>query len=389
MLYIMGKHFASTGHEVTIFSAQPSYNDAYDGPPLPRKQVVDGMTVIRTPLLKEKKKNAILRSLNFLIFGVSLFFHAVFRGRGYDLMTVTTFPPTLMGWVARAIGLFRKTKYIYHCMDLYPEVALTSGILKRKWLTKLAASIDRRNCKRAIATVVLSTDMLDTITERNLTDENVYVINNFIIDSVNESVVLPDAFTKTENKFRVLFAGNIGRFQSLDTIMAAAERLKDNPEIEFWFVGSGVMVDDLKTQAANMLGKSVFFHPYLPIETVMTVIANCHLGVVSLSPGVIKCAYPSKTMSYLEAGCKLLVLVERDTDLADFVSAEKLGVVASEPDSEAVANSIESEFRLWKQSDYDRKKISETGRAHFSQQVILNRWSELLIEVENKIGIRS
>ena len=62
MLYIMGRRFAEDGHDVTIFSAQPSYNDAYDGPPLPRKQVVDGMTVIRTPLLKEKKKNAIRRS---------------------------------------------------------------------------------------------------------------------------------------------------------------------------------------------------------------------------------------------------------------------------------------------------------------------------------------
>ena len=385
MLYIMGRRFAEDGHDVTIFSAQPSYNDAYDGPPLPRKQKVDGMTVIRTPLLKEKKKNAIRRSINFLIFGISLFCHAVFRGRAYDLMTVTTFPPTIMGLVARTIGVFRKTRYIYHCMDLYPEVALTSGILKRKWLTKIAASVDRRNCKKAIATIVLSTDMLDTVTERNLTDENVYVINNFIIDSVNDSVSLPEAFTQSSDKFRVLFAGNIGRFQSLDTIMSAAERLKENKEIEFWFVGSGLMVDELKKQAAEMLGQSVFFHPYLPIETVMTVIANCHLGVVSLSPGVIKCAYPSKTMSYLEAGCKLLVLVESETDLADFVGAEKLGVVASDPKIERVAAAIESEVQLWKQSDYDREQIRQTGRQHFSQQVILNRWSELLVELRNKI----
>ena len=59
MMYLMGKHFAAAGHEVTIFSAQPSYNDAYAGPKLPRKQVVDGMTVIRTPLLKENKQSAV------------------------------------------------------------------------------------------------------------------------------------------------------------------------------------------------------------------------------------------------------------------------------------------------------------------------------------------
>ena len=385
MLYIMGKRFAEEGHDVTIFSAQPSYNDAYDGPPLPSKQQIDSMTVIRTPLLKEKKKSSLLRSLNFLIFGVSLFCHAVLRGKAYDLMTVTTFPPTVMGWVARAIGLFRKTKYVYHCMDLYPEVALTSGILKKKSLTKFAASVDRRNCKKAIATIVLSTDMLDTIHERGLPGDNVYVINNFIIDSVNPDVEVPEAFTKTKDKFRVLFAGNIGRFQSLDTIVGAAELLKANHEIEFWFVGSGVMVDSLKEQADDMLGTTVFFHPYLPIETVMSVIAQAHLGIVSLSRGVINCAYPSKTMSYLEAGCKLLVLVEQDTDLARFVESDKIGVVASEPKPEIVARAIEAEYQSWKESNYDRDKIQQVGRANFSQRVILDRWVELLTDIESKV----
>ena len=133
MLYIMGQHFAKQGHEVTIFSAQPSYNDAYDGPSLPKVQQVDGMTVIRTPLFKETKKNALMRSLNFLRFSMALFCHAVFRRQAYDLMTVTTFPPAIMGFLARMIGCFRKTKYVYHCMDLYPEVAETSGVIKRKF----------------------------------------------------------------------------------------------------------------------------------------------------------------------------------------------------------------------------------------------------------------
>ena len=108
MLYIMGQRFAAAGHEVTIFSARPSYNDLYSGDPLPRKQVVDGMTIIRTPLLKENKRNAILRSINMLIFGVSLFIHSVFRRNAYDLMTVTTFPPVNMAFVPRIIGVLEK-----------------------------------------------------------------------------------------------------------------------------------------------------------------------------------------------------------------------------------------------------------------------------------------
>jgi glycosyltransferase involved in cell wall biosynthesis len=378
MLYIMGQRLAADGHEVTIFSAQPSYNDAYDGPPLPRKQTIDGMTIIRTPLLKENKKNSILRAVNFLIFSFSLFCHAFFRIRAYDLMTVTTFPPTLMGFVARSIGFFRKTKYIYHCMDLYPEVAQTSGILKRPWVGKIAAAIDRRNCKKAQTVVVLSEDMLETVRKRGIATDNVRVINNFIIDQVNPEIEVPDALKNRSGKFRVLFAGNIGRFQSLDTIVEAAKKLKDTTEIEFWFVGSGVMVEKLKQQAGELLGTSIFFHPYLPIETVMSVIAQSNLGIVSLTPGVIECAYPSKTMSYLEAGCKLLTLVEADSNLAKFVIDEELGVVCGAPEHEQVAYAIRTEFEKWKSEGANRDKIREVGRSHFSQEVILETWSKML-----------
>ena len=390
MLYIMGEHLAAAGHEVTIFSAQPSYNDAYDGPLLPRREQANGMTIIRTPLLKESKKSALLRSLNFVLFSVSLWMHAVLRWQPYHLMTVTTFPPTLMGLVARTIGLLRGTRYIYHCMDLYPEIALASGILKRPWLGKLAASVDKRNCEKAAAVVVLSNDMRRTIANRGCDTDNVEVINNFIIDEINEIddqrhgsltdllATVPSELKNDPPRFRVLFAGNLGRFQSLDTVVDAANLLAEEVEIEFLFVGSGVMKEELIAQAGTLVGKTVKFHPYLPIETVMGVIAESHLGIVSLIPNVIQSAYPSKTMSYLEAGCKLLCIVEPDSELAHMTTQHELGVVCDKPTGERVAAAVLQEYQSWKRNQYDRAQIQCSGRQLFSQQVILARWSQLI-----------
>ena len=378
MLYIMGRKFAAHGHDVTIFSAQPGYNDAYDGPPLPRQEVADGMTIIRIPMLKENKKNPIGRSVNLLIFCAWLFLHAVFRFRAYDLMTVSTFPPTLMAVIARTVGLFRKTEYIYHCMDLYPEIAMASGMLKRSLPLRIAAWIDNRNCRKAKAVVVLSDDMLNSLKKRGLSGDNVHVINNFIIDSVDESAAIPEAFDNAD-KFRVLFAGNIGRFQSLETIVDAAKKHEENREIEFWFIGAGVSVDALKERSGSLLGQTIFFHPYMKIEAVMKVINRCHLGVVSLAPTVIRNAYPSKTMTYLEAGCKLLCLVEGDSSLASFVRTEKLGIVCSQPaTAENVAAAISQEYENWKQSGYDRDSIQSVGRSNFGQDVLLNCWIRLI-----------
>jgi glycosyltransferase involved in cell wall biosynthesis len=379
MLYIMGQRFAKEGHEVTIYSCQPGYNNAYDGPPVPVREEVDGMTIIRIPLLKESKKQPIVRALNFMWFAMRVFLHAVFRAKAYDIMTVSTFPPTLMAAVARKIGWFRKTEYIYHCMDLYPEIAQTSGMLKRSLSLRIAAAIDRRNCQKAKAVVVLSEDMLDTLRDRGLTAENGHVINNFIIDTVDNKVDVPEAFQSPSKKFRVLFAGNIGRFQSLETIVDAAKILESNGDIEFWFVGAGVSVESLQRRSGSLLDKSIFFHPYLPIKVVMKVINRSHLGIVSLAPNVIRSAYPSKTMSYLEAGCKLLCLVEGDSALASLVEDNDLGSVCSQPaTAESVAEAIERECQLWKDADYDRNAIQQLGRAHFSQDVILDCWIQLL-----------
>ena len=378
MLYIMGQHFAAEGHDVTIFSAQPGYNDVYDGEPLPVRQQVDGMTVIRIPLLKESKsKKPLIRAVNFFWFAMRVFFHAVFRFKAYDCMTVTTFPPTLMATVARMIGLFRKTNYIYHCMDLYPEIALASGMVKKKSMAmKLAAWLDKRNCEKADSVVVLSQDMLDTLGQRGIGTSNVKVLNNFVIDDVDPNIELPETITLPPDKFRVLFAGNIGRFQSLDTIVEAAKIIGFDERLEFWFVGTGVAVDSLKEQAGELLGQTIFFHPYLPIQQVMRVIHESHLGIVSLSPGVIQSAYPSKTMSYLEAGCKLLCVLETDSSLSRMVRTDKIGETC-EADADQVAEAVSKEFELWSHSQYDRQKVQNIGRSRFGRPYILEQWSRI------------
>lgn len=378
MLYLMGKHFAEAGHDVTVFSAQPSYNETYDGPRLPQKESIDGMTVIRTPLLKENKNSSLKRALNYLIFSCSLLLHSVLRIKPYDLMTVSTHPPVLMGWLARKIQFLRGTKYIYHIMDLYPEIAMRNGDVKHKRLMDFAAWVDRRNCECAARVVVLSEDMADTVRDRGVVNQNLTVLNNFIIDKVNPDFQLPGELQAREGKFRVLFAGDHGRFQSLDTIVEAAERLAHRENIEFLFVGAGTVVEDLKKQAGSMRGDTVHFHPYMPINEVMSLIQTSHLGIVSLSPGIIQTAYPSKTMSYLEAGCKLLALVDSDSDLADLVQHEEIGAVCSEPTSEAVAEAIENQYTQWKAGEYDRDRIRKVGRDNFGQPVLLDRWLTIL-----------
>jgi len=103
MLHPMAKRFVEAGHEVTVFLAQPSCNDSI-GEKLPGKQTVDGVTIYRTPLLKEQNTKLLARAINVVLFVGSLAAHWLLRWSKYDLMTVASFPPTVMGELAGAAG---------------------------------------------------------------------------------------------------------------------------------------------------------------------------------------------------------------------------------------------------------------------------------------------
>ena len=226
--------------------------------------------------------------------------------------------------------------------------------------------------------IVLSTDMADTIAERGVPTDNVKVIKNFVIDEVNPEIKVPEVMNKAPGKFRVLFMGNIGRFQSLDTLVAAAKLLQPQDSIEFWFVGSESWSTNSKSSRANCWTNPSFFTPMCPRKPIMSVVAESDLGVVSLSPGVIKCAHPSKTMSYLEGGCQILALVEPNTSLSNFVTEEQIGFVVHESDAKQLSDAIKSAYEKWKANGANRDFVRETGRKHYGQEVVLPQWSRLI-----------
>jgi len=382
MLHLMAKRFVEAGHEVTVFSTQPSYNDSVAAK-LPSKQVVDGVTIYRTPLITEQKTKLLARVINVMLFCGGLAGHWLLRWGKYDLMTVASFPPTVMGIMARWLTWLTGSRYLYHCQDLYPETAQATGLIRLPWLGELAKKIDKRTCRRATRLITLSGDMVETLCDRGIRDSNISVINNFIIDKLDPSVKIPDFLLRSEDKFRIVFAGNMGRFQNLPNLMDAAKTFADNPQVEFCFIGGGAMTEHLRERAGDCLGKTIHFFPFQPLPIVLKLLSDAQLAVVSLSPGVIQTAYPSKTMSYLEAGCRILAVLEQYTELVSFVREENLGTVCDETSVDGIRAAIEKEVaRGIDQASEGRSNLRAVGEKHFGQPVILQRWVDLLAELE-------
>lgn len=343
MLRIIGEHLDQDGFDVTVFSTQPGYNGVYQGPSLPRRAEEAGLTVHRARI--PGAGSSLGRLLGGFVYGLMLIAHCLRHRRSYDAISVSTVPPVIMGLCGTVAARLAGAKLVYHCMDLYPEIAVASGLSREGIVTKIARRLDMITVRAAAAVVVLSDDMAATLTSRGHHNLNVVTLNNFTIEEASQAAELPSEFARDgDPTFRVLFAGNLGRFQGLETIMRgflAAQA--EEPSLELCFLGAGAMEPELRSMAGDELGRSVKFWDHSPLPVAMAAIAEADLALVSLAPGLINSAFPSKTLMYLEMGTRILAVVEPGSTLARLVEDEKVGVVAGVGDVEQLAEALKAE----------------------------------------------
>jgi glycosyltransferase involved in cell wall biosynthesis len=387
MLRIIGEHLDGDGFGVTVFSTQPGYNGVYDGPSLAGRAEESGLTVHRARI--PGAGSSLGRLLGGFVYGLLLILHCL-RNRGrYDAISVSTVPPVVMGLCGTVAAKLAGAKLVYHCMDLYPEIAVASGLSREGLASRIARRFDMVTIRAAAAVVVLSEDMATTLARRGHHNRNVVILNNFTIEDASEAAELPAEFARAgeqdESSFRVLFAGNLGRFQGLDTIMTgflAAQT--DEPSLELCFLGAGVMEPELRAMAGDELGRSVKFWDHSPLQVAMAAIAEADLALVSLSPGLIHSAFPSKTLMYLEMGTPILAVVEPGTALADLIEGEDVGTVAGVGDAAALAEALRAQVER-RRLEVDRSTAREQARIRaqavagrlFGQQAVLPKWTSL------------
>ena len=257
-------------------------------------------------------------------------------------------------------------------------MSLYSGQLSDGFLFSQLRSLDSRTCRRADALVVLSEDMAETLRSRpgnaGLSPE---IINNLSLDDI-AAMPAADAPSLPEDKFTILFAGNIGRFQGLDTVVAAAHRLADLEDVQFWFLGEGIAKQQLIEQAGDLVGRTVFFLPHQHHSVAQALMGRASLNLVSLQPGIYRVAYPSKTLSIISRGGPILAVIEPASELARMVVNADIGYVVDQTDPEAVAATVRRAYAERARGPELRANVEQLHAARFDKDRVLDRWCELV-----------
>lgn len=384
MLRTITAYLAAEGHDVAMLTEQPGYKSADRAVSCATHEKRNGVTVRRLGRLPVADFG-FLRKVAAALFPIRVIFYVFvqrLRGNRYDVVWTATMPPAINGLGARIAAWILGAKFIYHFQDIYPELQTFAGNWRRGGiLDRVVGWIDHGNAQSAAVCIVLSEDMADTIADRGVARDKIRVINNFMLSSYSAEGPLPEHLAKTDGTFRVIFAGNIGRFQGLEAFVDAAQILIDErPEIEFMLLGDGVEKATLKVRAKGL--ENVRFEDHMPFDAAKPVIASADLGLVSIQSGIYRTAYPSKTLTYLGLGVPVLAVVEAESALARHIEENGVGHVVPGSDGKALAQTIREAHDARADIAMSRERALAYYASGLSCEAAMERWGVLMRELD-------
>lgn len=371
----IAKWLAEEGHSVDVLTGQPDYHPEVRHKSRPRVEVWHKVKIRRIAAFRDSGRGA-LRNLNSLLF-VFLAALRIAFGPKLDVVWCTSIPPVVQPLLLRVASSFRRTKFVFFVQDIYPEIATASGMMKPSRVSTILRKLDNWTLARADVVVTLSADMVKSIHDRGVHPQNLRIIGNF----APVGTTGPKLRDRISLPVRFVFAGNIGRFQNLDALIEAFSLVDENQAV-LEMLGNGREKARLVQKVAERGIRSVKFHDHLPVNEAFEFTAACDVGIVSLTPGIYRYAFPSKTYSYLAAGLPLMAIVEKQSELAQTIVQRGIGVAVESTDTPEVIASAIMQF-VDGLGEYRRNVLSRTEDL-FLPSSARRKWIELFQGLEWK-----
>ena len=277
------------------------------------KEKIGGLDVYRSGIFVSKHKSILFRLFNYFSFVFTSSIYATFKLKKYDYVFCES-PPLFLGLSALWICLIKRCKLIFNVSDLWPESAEKLGLVKNKFFLKMATWLEEYLYKRAVLITGQTQGIVQNIKNR-FPHKTVYWLPNGVdlgfYNSENTSGKGLRESLFTENDFILFYGGIIGYAQGLDTIIFAAEKLRDYKYIKFVLQGSGPEKESLGILKADLNLENVFFLNVVNKEKMPETLKSVDAAIIPLKKlDLFKGAIPSKIFETLAMKKPILLGVE-------------------------------------------------------------------------------
>jgi glycosyltransferase involved in cell wall biosynthesis len=339
----MAKFLQSHGHDLVIVASDSNYQTgqrtvAHKG--VFAEQNFEGVRVLRSYIYPALHRSYLWRIVSFFSFMFSSVWTAL-QVKDVDLVMGTS-PPIFQAVSAWFVALIRRKPFLLEVRDLWPEFGVSMGVLKNPVVIASARWLERFLYARATHILVNSPAYKEYMIGKGVPENKVtYIPYGTDVDMFNPRVDGSSirAELGLDDKFVVLYAGALGQANDIDTILRAAERLKDEEKIRFVIFGDGKERGRLQSEAERMKLSNLIFAGVRPKKDMPMVVASADVCLAILQDiQMFRTTYPNKVFDYMAAGRATVLVI--DGVSRELIESSYGGAYVQPGDSDLLAETI-------------------------------------------------
>lgn len=321
---------------------------------------------VKTDKIVVYRKTTTFRRLwSWAVGWLQIWFKITFKYRKAELFIVSN-PP-----MATLLPLFCRNSYSLLIYDTYPDVLVSTGIfgadsrLVRWWKRK-----NVRLFQKARNIYTIGEGMQDCLAQY-VDKARIRVIPNW----ADLSRLKPIAKSENpficqhhlEDKFVVLYSGNLGNTHKVETIAEVAEILKEEQDICFVIIGEGAKKKKIEQQIKEKALQNCLLLPFQPVDRLPYSLGAADVGIVTLDLTASRLSVPSKTYSMLAVGCCMLGIAGHDSELAKIIEGYEAGKVFEPEEADRIAGFIKEMKENTEKLNFYKRNAREAA-LHFTPE---------------------
>lgn len=346
-----------TDFDVTVICVVPSY----EGTVAPEyktkrfyKEEINGVKILRVRVPEFSKASKLSRIKNIVsyFFGAAI---ATFKVGKQSYVFSISQPPILGGLLGVWGKLVKRAKFIYNIQDFNPEQTIAVSYSKNKAVLKLLMFLDKFSCRCSDLVVTVGRDLVETLNHRfgGKRVPKCALINNWIDEKEiyplpkDNAGVLEFKNNQTLNdKFTIMYSGNIGLYYDLENILKVLEKFPegtktpDGREVAFAFVGAGSIKDKLQDYAEAHGMKNVYFIPYQDKEKLIYSLNAADVHWCVNAKGIKGVSCPSKFYGIAAVAKPVLAVLEQGSEVRMIIEETECGKICDPADYDALQENI-------------------------------------------------
>ncbi len=383
MYAAMAEDLVRAGHEVTVITGMPYFGretiwDEYRGRFLVR-EAMSGYRVIRVYTSVPRRSSMVARLFSWQLFDCLAFLVGLALER-HDVLFIPS--PFLGAWLClHLLSRLKRMRVIYSVEDIYPDVAIRQKKINKRWQAQVVEWLERGCYQHPWRVRVLSEGMRQVLISKRVPANKIVTMPFFADTDFVRPLPRNNSFRDRyglDDKFIVLYAGNMGHSHGLESVLKAAQLLQHESEILFVFVGEGGAKPALEETARQLGLANLRFIPFQARKDVPWVLSSADVSLVTLKSGVENECVPSKVYWILASGRPLIASVNRGSEIARLTEAAGCGICI-EPDR---PESLSGAILELKRDPERRNEMAQRGREfvveHYSRQSVATQFNSLI-----------